>query len=652
MRIALLICLLVGRVSAQPLAAVGHPLPDSRLTAGTLVIRVVAGEITKPAIDVPVTVTVDGKSTIVKTDANGRAKVDGIAAGARVGVSLPSTAPELARSTFLMAETGGIRLFLSSAAWKATGAPLAMPSLRELSGRPRPDPQLPADALEVKLSYDDLADPTPPSGVTVMLVGFTSDDKVTVVAKPSDAKGAARFAGLDTTERTAYFAYALLPRNGVMDRLTSETIMVAGSGYRVVLSSHKRASKEPAIDPVPTAVGKGKLRVELAGVPAPGAAIEIVDAVTGKVIARGAAKGATTELDVAAKAGQLVYAQTTRGGETYRSRPQQVVSDRGGVLQVMVGPRTVESFALIATVEDDLLEVRMKINLSNTTWHPIRVGLEVPLATGFKELEFRDDDTPYVKATAKGFRLDAPLPPGGRSIILGFTLPIVDQRVRVAIDLPRGAVDSLIRVKADPGIAVVDLPATLSAKRLDRYVEVEGISIPPARSLEFAITTPKPDLKQRAIKKACKDLRPNLESPLLGKPLVDFTAPQLDGKPFTLSSLKGKLVFVTFNASFTHLRDDQKTLPPLVKQLGAELVTVLSDADPAEITKSFGSLPGRVVLDKPVGDANLGPITGRWNIMAVPETYVVDRKGVIKFHLVNQRDWSLPSTLACLKTGI
>ncbi|MND08431.1 hypothetical protein D3C83_310240 [compost metagenome] len=63
-------------------------------------------------------------------------------------------------------------------------------------------------------------------------------------------------------------------------------------------------------------------------------------------------------------------------------------------------------------------------------------------------------------------------------------------------------------------------------------------------------------------------------------------------------------------------------------------------------------MPPRVVLDKPVGDAALGPITGSWNIRAVPETYVVDRKGTIKFHVVHKRDWSRPQIAACLKTGL
>lgn len=644
-RIALLVCFLLGRVSAQPLSAVGQPLPDPRLTAGTVSVRVVAGEISKPAADVPVTLTVGGKPKIVKTDASGRAQFDGIAAKARITVSLPSTAPELARSTFLMPDAGGVRLFLSTAKWKLAGAP---PSPRELGGKPRPDPDVAAGSLAVRVTYDDLDDPKPPSGLVVTLVGYAHDGKVSTVAKATDGKGVALFTGLDVSERTAYFAFAQLPRNGIVDRLRSDPITLDRSaGQRVVLSSFGRTAKDPAIDPETMVVPKGKARVAVSGATS---IIELLDAATGKVLATGPANA--TELALAAKPGQLVYAQTTKGTETYRSRPLPVVADRGAGFSIAIVPRLPQRFDLIAIVDDNFLAFQMRMHLENFSWRPTPGGHDVVLPTGFQGLVFRDEDEPYAKATPKGFRVDAPLPPGGRSVILGFSLPIVNQRAKVALELPQGTLDSSLRLKADPGVAFAELPAGLSATPVNKFLSVGPITQAPGTTIQFAVTAPKPDPKQIAIRKACKDLAPNLESPLLGKPLVDFTAPRLDGKPFTLSSLKGKLIFVTFNASWTNLRDDQKTLPALAKQLGAELVTVLSDRDPAEVTKAIGPLPAATVLDEPVGESALGPITGRWNIVAVPETYVIDRKGAIKFHVVNQRDWSLPSTRGCLETGI
>lgn len=598
-----------------------------------------------PAVDVPVTLTVNGNLKVVRTDANGRARFEGIAAKAHVRLSLPSTAPELALSTFVMAETGGIRLVMSSAKWRSP----PLPSARDFSGKPRPDPEIPAGTLEVKLTYDNLGDPKPPAGVVVKLVGYAADGTITVASKQTDAKGVAQFTGLDRTEHVAYYPTALLPRDGKLDRLATDPILLAPSaGAHVVLSSYARTSKEPPIDLEPVVVPRGKVLVALLGPPDPAATIEIIDATTGKQIGGGPANGAETQLALTSTA--MIYAQTKRGSQTYRSRTVPAISERGVSLKITIAPRMVETFRLLALVDDNFLGLQLRLHLANYSWHPTQGGHDLPLPVGFQGLVIRDEDAPYVKPTSRGVRLDAPLPPGGRSVIVGVSLPITNQRAKVVMEVPFGTLDSSIQLKADPGVTFVDLPPTISPKLTDTFLHAEGISIAPNKSLQFSVTAPTPDPKQIAIKKACKDLAPNVDSPLLGKPLVDFTAPLLDGKPFRLSSLKGKPVFVTFNASWNSVRDDHKTLPALVKQLGGELVTVLSDTDRAAVTKAFGVLPGRVVLDKPA--EIIGPVTSSWGINVVPETYVVDRNGIIKFHLINQRDWSLPSTLACLKTGI
>ena len=59
--------------------------------------------------------------------------------------------------------------------------------------------------------FEYLADPKPPAGIVVTLVGYAADGKITLVSRQSDVKGIATFTGLDTRELTAYFAFAMLP---------------------------------------------------------------------------------------------------------------------------------------------------------------------------------------------------------------------------------------------------------------------------------------------------------------------------------------------------------------------------------------------------------------------------------------------------------
>ncbi len=654
-RILILVALLIpGIAHTQPRDAVGHPLLDASLPVGSVVVRILAGEPSKPVANIAVKLAIDGgKTTQVTTDGSGRAQFVGIAAKSRATISVVSTAPDQARSTFVIPDAGGMRLILSTVPWKAP----ALSGARQISGIVRPDPDLAVGTLVIKLLYDNLRDPKPPAGVAVTLVGYAADGKVAVVSRPSDPTGTATFTGL-VPETTAYFAFAILPRAGTVDRLASEAIVLDGSvGARVVLSSHTRASKEPPIELESAAVPKGKVRVEAQGIPDPAASIEIFDAATGKLLAKDTPKAPAThvELDVKARPGQVLYAVTTARNESYRSRPAPVINERGAALSVYAMPRLLQKFDLRAMPEDDLLAVQVRFQLENNSWLPAvpKNGIEVPLPIGFKGLVFRDGDELYAKPTAKGFVVAGPLPPGGRLLILGFSLPIKNTRAEVSMDLPAGTVGSSVRVQADPGVSLVDLPAGTMALRRDEHFLVENISIPIGKSIRFTVIAPKPDPKVVALKKLCRDLAPERKAPLVGKPMIDFTAPQLDGKTFTLSSLKGKLLLVTFNAGFNSLKTDQKTLPAFAKAVGAELVTVLSDADPVEIEKAFGKLSGRVVLDKPANaDDALGPITGSWGITAVPETYVVDARGTIRMHIINQRDWSTPSIAACLKASL
>ncbi len=653
-RIAMLVLVAAHSAHAQPRSVIGQLLPDPNMPVGSVSVRVLAGEPSKPAANVAVTLAIaGGKATQVTTDASGRAQFVGIAAKSRVTVSVVSTAPDLARSTFVMPDAGGARLMLSTAPWKVAG----MPSGRELSGTARPDPDVAAGTLQVKLAYD-LRDPNPPAGIAVTLVGYAADGKITVVSKPSDPKGIAAFTALDTGGLTAYFAFAILPRAGTVDRLGSEVFVPdAAAGVRVLLSSHPRDSKEPPIELETTAVPKGKVRVEVSGIPDVAAPIEVFDATTGKVLATGRLEVPNTHvvLDVKTVPGQVIYAQTTARGESYRSRPVPVLAERGAMLAMAAVPRLLQKFELNATPEDGVLAVQMRVQLDNNAWLPAtpKGGIEVPLPIGFKGLVFRDGDEVYAKPTAKGFVVAGPLPPGGRAVILGFSLPFKNTRADISMDLPVGTIGSRLRVQAEPGVRIVDMPPSTLGSRVGDQLIVDNITIPSGKSMRFAVIAPKPDPKVIALKKTCRDLAPNAKSPLLGTQKADFTGSLLDGKSFKLSSLKGKLVILTFNASWNSLRNDQKTLPAFAKAVGAELVTVLSDSDPVEIEKAFGKLSTRVVLDKPVNaDAALGPITGSWGITVVPETYVVDRTGTIRMHVINQRDWSTPSIAACLKASL
>ncbi|HVV84218.1 MAG TPA: hypothetical protein VHE35_14195 [Kofleriaceae bacterium] len=319
----------IARVEAQPASAIGQPLPDPKLEARTVMVRVIDGDPKKAVTGVDVTLSIvppDGGAAterVARTDADGRAKFVDLPSGAIVMAKVTGPGGEQTSTGFAVPATGGIRVMLSTVPLAGTmpapsapavpgqpgaatppmaggpmaGGPMAggaggPPEPRMMSGKPRPQTGDPADTLTVRVTYDDLVDPRPPQDQPVLLVAYRYDQTVTAQVVKTDPAGRAVFAGLDRTGATSYFAMATLARGDVHDRVTSGPIqMVADDGLRLMLSGEKRDGGKPAVDdlgtlsPQPdTPVPAGQVDVIIAGVPEDGAPVELVDAVTGKVL--------------------------------------------------------------------------------------------------------------------------------------------------------------------------------------------------------------------------------------------------------------------------------------------------------------------------------------------------------------------------------
>jgi len=632
---------------AQPAGVIGKPLPDSSLPVGTVLVRVLSGNIASPTVGVPVTLTVErGATQRAITDATGRARFDGIAKGSRVTVKTAARVPGLGQGTFQVPDAGGVRVMLSSARWRPGPPP------RESSGRPMPLDGAAAGTLEVQLTYDDLEDRKPPANVPVTLVGYAADDRVSVTSRKSGPKGNVTFTGLDRSGSIAYFAMAQLPRRGKADRLLANQVTPTGHGWRVVLSAEERTSKAAPVDLEPAAVPAGKVRVTVEGVPDPAATIEVVDVATGKVIGHGTAKPGTKQIDLDAKAA-VVYARTTARGNSYRSRPIVTVADRGATLAIIVMPRLLQRFDVMAQVEGDVLAATAKVAIDNNSWIPYAGPIDIPLPAGSSNAVLYDDAA-EASLTKSGLAFKTPLPTGGREVVVEFRLPAIGGKVKWELEWPFGTIASNFLVAADPGVKLVDLPGWVSQSTSNikgaSYLVLSRMSVQPHKRLAFAVQVPKLAPKQLAIARSCGRLSPERANPLAGKPMPDFTATQLDGTKLTLSKLRGKLLVVSFNATWNSLQKDEETFPRLAAAVGnsARIVVVSSDKDPAEVKKAFGGTGYRVVLDPPNGDG-VGPITARWGISKVPETFVVDRTGKVRLYIVNQRDWSTPDAIACIR---
>ena len=135
-----------------------------------------------------------------------------------------------------------------------------------------------------------------------------------------------------------------------------------------------------------------------------------------------------------------------------------------------------------------------------------------------------------------------------------------------------------------------------------------------------------------------------------GKPAPDFTLNDLSGRPVQLSSLRGKVVLVNFWA--TWCPPCREEVPSLVRMNQAlqgkpfQLLAVsIDEGGKGAVTDFFkkGGVTLPALLDTD------GAVSRRYGTTGVPETFVIDTKGVIMKKVVGAMDWSSPEVLAALE---
>lgn len=128
----------------------------------------------------------------------------------------------------------------------------------------------------------------------------------------------------------------------------------------------------------------------------------------------------------------------------------------------------------------------------------------------------------------------------------------------------------------------------------------------------------------------------------IGKEAPDFSLSDLQGKIWKLSDLRGKVVFVNFWATWCQpCREEMPDMESLYRGMADkpfQMLAILSSDSQAnaELMVKMTGTTFPILLDPD------GSVSRAYGLTGVPETYIVDPKGILREKFLGPRPWNSP----------
>jgi thiol-disulfide isomerase/thioredoxin len=147
---------------------------------------------------------------------------------------------------------------------------------------------------------------------------------------------------------------------------------------------------------------------------------------------------------------------------------------------------------------------------------------------------------------------------------------------------------------------------------------------------------------------ACSNKEPQI-SAVEGREAPDFTLPDLAGKQARLSDLRGNVVMVNFWATWCPpCREEVPSLVALNRLMAGKpfrMMAISVDTGGKQAVEEYFAASKNILPAFLDSDGKTGRIYG---ITGVPETFVIDKRGVIIKKVIGPRDWSSPEMVKFL----
>ena len=129
----------------------------------------------------------------------------------------------------------------------------------------------------------------------------------------------------------------------------------------------------------------------------------------------------------------------------------------------------------------------------------------------------------------------------------------------------------------------------------------------------------------------------------VGLPAPDFTFPDINGKNISLSDYKGKVVLINIWATWcSSCVDEMPSMEKLYQKLKSENFEILAVSIDSVGAKVVAPFMKKYKLTFPALMDTAGTIRISYRTTGVPESFIVDKDGILVKKIIGPLDWTTP----------
>jgi peroxiredoxin len=139
----------------------------------------------------------------------------------------------------------------------------------------------------------------------------------------------------------------------------------------------------------------------------------------------------------------------------------------------------------------------------------------------------------------------------------------------------------------------------------------------------------------------------------VGRPAPDFTSTGPDGRPVGLAGYRGKVVLLNIWATWCPpCVDEMPSLEKLYREFKGESFALLAVSIDSEGIAAVAPFMTKHGLTFPALIDSQALIQTTYEITGVPETFIIDKKGILVRKIIGPLDWTAPEVLDYIRNLI